>query len=283
MNTLNLYNYFHFGDLFFSRSLIKGLSEKFKINFYHSLSEDVFTDLPNVKEIRGNIPSHFSSMIADLDSIQKGNINTWMGVNGSKYIRHSNIEYCSYSRYMNYVKAILAFYDIPIRDYEYYIPTVNYQNLSNTKELDNSFLQLTNNYKKVVFVSTGPTLSNQSLNFNFCNIIETLSNSHPETLFLVTSTDIKIKHNVVCTLDVFPKLLDINYISQKINTIVGRSSGPYVYCLSKNNLQTNTKTFISFCNTVEHAMFYEYFKCKSIWSNNYNESYIINEIHKNIV
>jgi len=278
METINLYNHGHYGDLFFSRCFIKGLSEKFKINFYHYKPEKMFSDLTYVNEIH-QIPNDF---LQNSSNLEKGNVNTWLGVYEYLYIKGPKW-YCSYSRYMKYVKTVLNYYNIPIRDYDYYIPEIEYNNLDNIINLDETFDILKTKYKKIILMCTGAVMSGQSENFNFSPIIDKLSDLFPDVLFLVTSNDIVNKNNILPTSKFFSNLLDVSYISKKIDIIVGRSSGPYIYGLTKSNLNDKTKKFICFCGDIEHASFFEYYNCDIIWSNNYEENNIINIIKQELI
>lgn len=277
MDTINLYNHFNYGDLFFSRSIIKALSENYNINYFHTKSDKVFSDLKNVNEIHG-IPHTFPVHNSD---ISNGNINTWMGIYNFLYIKGPPW-YCSYSRYMNYIKSILHYLNIPIKDNEYYRPEVNFENITNIEKTKNKFNELNYIYKNIILLCTGPVLSGQSHNFNFSNIIEKLSALYKDTLFLTTSNYNGNKKNVLSTCDLFPSLLDISYISERINLIIGRASGPYGYCLTKNNLKSKNKTFVCFCNEIQHASFYENFEFNLVWSNNYDENNMISIISKEI-
>lgn len=278
---INLYNYWHYGDLFLARSFIKALSEKYKINFYHNKEEKVFKDIFNFSEIVG-IPSHFNFHHSDLNNL---NINTWMGVEDFLYIKGSAKDpkfYCSYKRYMKYIKKILLQLDIPLKDYDYYLPEINFSNL-NTEEVKKKYNNLAKNYKNIILLCTGPTQSNQSFNFNFEPIINSLSDKFKDILFLTTTNIFSKNLNVKSSIELFPTLLDISYISQNINLIVGRSSGPYVYTLFKDNIYNKEKKYVCFCNDKEHALFYEYFKCEVTWSNNYDLKVVEKILQESII
>jgi hypothetical protein len=280
MDSINLYNHFHYGDLFFSRCLIKGLSEKFKINFYHKFENKIFYDLENVNEISG-LPDHFN--LGSSDGMINGNINTWMSVDGGIYILKEGRVRCSFIGYMEYIKKVLNHFNIPIRDYEYYYPEILSENLENKEYLDESFDNLKTKFESIVLICTGKVCSGQAENFEFNPIIDLLSSEFPDILFLVTSDDINLKNNVISTTNLFPSLLDISYISSKINLIVGRASGPYGYCLTKNNLNDKNKTFICFCDCIEHSIFFEVYNCNLIWSNNYEQNHVIVSIRNELL
>ena len=238
----------------------------------------MFSDLKHVNEIH-EIPNIF---LQNSSNLKDGNVNTWLGVYDYLYVKGPKW-YCSYSRYMKYLKNVLNYYDIPIREYEYYIPEIEYNNLDNIKKINDFFNVLKLNYKKIVLICTGIVTSGQSQNFNFSPIVEKLSDTFPDTLFLVTTNDIIPKKNILSINNIFSSLLDISYISKKIDIIIGRSSGPYIYWLTKNNLNDRNKKFICFCNDIEHASFYEYYNCNIIWSNNYEQNNIINIINQELI
>ena len=278
-NNIILYNHFHNGDIFFARMLINILIEKYDITFYHNLKTPLLNDIDGVNEING-IPEILPIHDNYLDKFL---VNTWIGQKGMIYVSKIN-NGCTFENYVVLCKEISNFYSIEIGEVEDLIPDINFQNLNGLDIIDdklNSFGQ----FKKRVLISNGPVLSQQSINFDFTEIINEISNKHKDILFIVTEPINSHNINVICS-DVLtsakPDLLYISYISTKCDIIIGRASGPHTFARIKRNLMDSNKTFISFNHTYSEGKFYENQKSKFIWSNNYTYENIINTINQNI-
>jgi hypothetical protein len=279
--TIHLYNHFHYGDIFLSRMLIKGLSEKFNIKFYHKLNIGLFDDLDFVEEI-GNIPIEFSIHKTNLE---KKFINTWIGQNNMSYITNTSVKGCNFDNYFSMIQDILNYYDIPIREKEYYLPTIHYNKLKDFETIRNNFLNIKNKFDKCVLISNGKVLSSQSLNFDFTSIIHKLSETYPNYLFLITEDILVKKNNVKYTYEFtnrIPDLLYISYFSTQSEICIGRSSGPYTFSLNYENFMNDQKKFISFNNNNSEGFFYNNYKFNFVWSNNYNLDHIYDTIFNNL-
>lgn len=281
MNTLHLYNHWHYGDIFLSRMLIKGLSEKYKIKFYHNLKTGLFEDLPFVEEIIG-VPKDFNLHYTNL---KDGIINTWIGQNGMYYIKNIDSPGCSFKNYMKMIEDILRHYNLGLKEKEFYLPEIIYEKLSNFEEIKNNFYNLKQKYKKCVLISNGEVMSRQSYNFDFSPIIIELANNYPDYLFLITKNFDHNKENIVYTgslTNKTPDLLHISYFSKLSEVLIGRASSPYTYFMTKENIFDKYKTIISFNNTRNEGVFYENLSPKFIWSNNYNLENVYSTIKNNL-
>jgi hypothetical protein len=279
--TITLYNHFHYGDIFLSRMLIKGLSEKFNIKFYHKLNVGLFDDLDFVEEI-GNIPNNFSLHQTNLE--QKI-VNTWIGQNHMSYIKNTSVKGCNFDNYFRMIQDVLNYYNIPIREKEYYLPTIYYDKLKDFETIKNNFLDLKNKFEKCILISNGKVLSAQSLNFDFTPILNKLSEKYPKYLFLVTEDISFKKDNIKSTYELtnrIPDLLYISYFSTQSEVCIGRSSGPYTFSMNYDNFMNNQKKFISFNNTESEGFFYNNHKFNFVWSNNYDLGHIYNTINNNL-
>jgi hypothetical protein len=280
--TIVLYNHYNYGDIHLSRMLIKGLSEKFKIKFYHKLNHGLFEDMAEVEEHSlGNLKGVNSSR-SDL-----GNkvVNTWIGQYGFIYLNSSKCKGCCMETYSLFLKDVLSFYNIEMKDPEYYLPSIDYKKLSDFDTITSSINGVISNYEKVIFISNGDVKSNQSTNFDFTPIIKNLASKFPNYIFLITNDIDNKLPNVVYTGNITNRkqdLLYLSYFSTLSNVIIGRSSGPYTFSLVKENLLDENKTLIGFTNIAAESYFYENKKCKFLWSNNYEINNIENIITSNI-
>lgn len=277
---LNLYNHFNNGDIFYSRMLIKILSPRFKINYYHNNPTPILTDIDDLDEINGVIERWpFHGII-----IEENVLNTWIGCDHLTFLGAHGWG-CFYENYFELCKYVANHFSLEIPSYDDLLPTIDYLKLPNIEKVKENLTKFTNSYKKIILVSTGPVNSSQSCNFDFTNIINTLSIEYPDFLFL-TTTHIDITNkNVLFTENITntkTDLLYISYISTKCDMIIGRTSGPYCYSQVKENLMNPNKIFISFSNIQQEARYFPNQESKVVWSNNYDEENIINTIKKNL-
>jgi hypothetical protein len=277
---INLFNHWHYGDIFFSRIMINSLIEYYDINYYHNLKSPLLIDIDNLTEFNG-IPSNFNLHNSDL--LNK-NINTWIGQDNMKYLTKKNVG-CSFENYMCLVEDILKFLGLQIKNHEDYLPTINYKKISNIDNISEKIESIKKEFKKVILVSNGRVNSGQSVNFNFDPIIERLSHEFNDSVFILTEKTNVSGNNIKYTSDITnysPDLLHISYISTKSDIIIGRSSGPYSYSLVKENVLDPNKTFISFNHKIAEARYYETIKSKLVWSNDYSENNILNKIRNEL-
>lgn len=278
--TLNLYNHFHNGDLFYTRILISMLSNKYNINFYHNLRPHLFYDLENVNEIIG-IPLDYE--INKTDYINN-KINTWIGQNDMIYVGKVNAG-CTFENHFYLAKEICDTLQVQIGESENYLPEINNDKIKNKVLIDFDIVDLKNKYDKLILICNGMVNSGQAFNFSFFNIIKELSERHKNVAFLITNDEIGFQSNVINISSITktsPDLLEIGYISKNCDIIIGRASGPYCFSQNKENLLDINKTFIAISNIEQEAKFFQNMKSKFVWSNNYDILNIFNIINNEI-
>jgi hypothetical protein len=281
--TINVYNHFHNGDIFYSRMLINGLIKKFDINFYHNLTAPLLSDIDGLTEIVG-IPPNFNIHTNDL---QNKNVNAWMGQQNMIFV-NTSIPGCSFENYFEIVKLILNNYEIDIElDEEFYLPTINKEKIFGNENITTFMENLKLNYNKIILLSNGNVNSGQSVNVDLTNLITRLSDKHPDKVFLVTQDILTNNTNIINTSSITkvqPDLLQISLISSFCDIIVGRASGPYCFTHTKENLLDPNKTYISFSNNVNEGVWYKNTKATQKWSPDFNienmYSLINNELNK---
>ena len=275
-DALYLYNHWHYGDIFTSRSLIKPLLTKFNIIFYHNLKAPLLSDIEGLTEIQG-IPFGFDINSSDLT---QNKINAWIGQSQMKYY-HRYESGCSLKNYLSFVFEVLDFYNIPKEDTEYYLPEIDFTKIVKHDEIKSQLKTYKNQYKKIVFISNGDVHSGQSVNFDFTPIIMNLSYEHPEVLFLLSEKNNIQSHNIKFTSDMTllsPDLLQISLISTFCDIIIGRASGPFTYSLVKENILDKNKKFISFNNNPVDANYYNNLGFNLESYSNYDYNFILSTI-----
>jgi hypothetical protein len=254
---IHIYNHFHYGDIFYSRSIVQLLQKKYKINYYHGLKHGLFKDLTFVNEI-SYIPNEFSQS----DSINNNKINSWLGA-------HSVSHSCSYYSNLEILKKISDVFEIPIDDEISLLPEIIYDNLPMKPLIQKDMTELKKRFKKIILISTGNVHSGQSVNFDFSPIIFKLIKNFPDFLFITTTKIFDHIDNLIFTGDITritPDLLEISYISTFCDVIIGRASGPFCFTHTKKNITDKNKIFISFSNIELEGKFYFEGDSKKIWS-----------------
>lgn len=251
-NKVVFYNYWHRGDLHFSRSFVKKISEICLskdiecLYFYNDTDPTILNDI-NVKYV-GLMPGCDNGSDRILDNILY--LNTWYGSRPQILNDQKTTFNCLYSLFSYY----FPYFGVKITDFSPldFFPNIDYSKYY----IENVDIFFRNNLgKRFVLISNGPVLSCQSNNtINFNEIVSNLAKKFTGVIFLLTNKDCQLNFpNVLYTGDIInkdKKFSDINetsYISTFCDTIVGRSSGPYSFSMTKDNMFKTGKNFICFC------------------------------------
>ena len=270
------YNYFHNGDIHYTRQFIKDIISKTNFDNYffaHVNKTGLLKDI-KIEEMDFNLLGDHN-VLNGLDNFTNENgdicINTWIG----RFARYGiNID----SNYRLY-EEVYKFLNISINEKNTYIQTINFDFIN--KDKINSFF--INKNKRILFCN-GKICSGQSTTESFDPIIIRLSETFPNFDFILTDDINRLnKSNIFYTNDIIKMdnndLNEISYLSTFCDVIIGKESGPFAFCTIKDNLMNENKTFINFCDRNDWVWF-PYGNCKYKWSNNYNSMYDI--IKKNI-
>lgn len=252
------------------------LPDNINIRYFHNCKPSLFCDYPNIEELP----------YSELNSVQSQNdipvVNTWIGQENMIYLRSVNYG-CSYENHFFLAKKLANSLGIEVeKDMDKYIPHINYDSLPNIDNIKSKVKDLKNKFQKFILISNGDVQSGQAINFDFTFVVNSLANENPNILFLVTK-DIGLSlPNVMNTssiTEVIPDLLQISYISNFCDIIIGRASGPFCFSHTKENLLNKNKIFVSFCKNKNEGIFYQNQKSKYIWHNNYANENILNLIN----
>lgn len=257
-----LFNHFHRGDLFthkeFARHM-KALMPDSNFEYWHFNHPKVNLDL--------SIPLTSSPERLDrnVKFYEQGDvigINTWIGVWGDIFSKHGGVNISSLYESWEQIfdKLGLQLHSDP----EKYLPQIDYRFFNIEKV--NQFLKK-NTRKKILFCN-GKPMSNQSFDSDMSETIINLANNNQHIDFICTKKFNSKALNVLFTDDIiqdkeefftgikpywFDKptntcdLNEISYLSTKCNAIVGKNSGPYVFCETYDNLKDPSKVMVSFC------------------------------------
>lgn len=243
------FNHFHNGDLHHSRNFVKYFINNYKKNidylYAHENSVEILQDIPNCTyENIKNLQINYKEQI-----INNGNsiyINTWVGQLNFKYL---NLGFgCSFKTNLKLWKDIYNYFKIDMPDdLNILLPSIDLEFKSITPD------------KKCILFCNNITRSGQSDNFNMSELIFNYAIQNKNIECVVSNWDLinkKMPENVKRIDDYC--LNDLNHIgifSQKCDIIVGRTSGPFCFTLTKNNYFMN-KVFISFANGNEDDVFW---------------------------
>lgn len=276
MKDLILYNEFHNGDLFYSRIFLNMLPDNVNIKYFHNCKPSLFCDYSNIEEFP------YSKFYSFKQQNNIPIVNTWIGQNNMIYLNSVNYG-CSYENHFFLAKKLANSLGIKVEeDMDKYIPSVNYDSLPNIDNIKIRVNNLKTKFQKFVLISNGDVHSGQAINFDFTFVVNSLANENPNVLFLVTKDTALTCPNVInisSITEVIPDLLQISYISNFCDVIIGRASGPFCFSHTKENLLNKNKIFVSFCKNKNEGIFYQNQKSKYIWHNDHTNENILNLIN----
>ena len=271
------YSSFGTGDLHNSREIIKNIIKNNPSNYFYAHPQDpkILSDIENLKHSK--IYPFMNSMIPFIKGEENDlYINTWIG-RDSKFVLPGIG--CTLENYLKMFNEILSKVNLQKldRSLEDYIPSINYSKFDIFRI--NEFIK---DHKNLILISNGIVNSEQSINFDFTNIIMKLLDLFPEYDFILTQKINLDTKNLFFTDEIIQTtnsdLNEISYLSLFSKVIIGRSSGPYVFCQVKENYSDPIKKFLSFTKHINASDLIFSGLRKKFWSNATNENDILNKI-----
>ena len=133
---------------------------------------------------------------------------------------------------------------------EYYLPTIDYARYD-IGNIDRYFAGATGRH---VLVCNNAIMSGQAAEVRFNELVPALAAAFPAVTFLISNDngDLPLQPNVRYCTEIIDNpatvcdLNEISYISTHCGLIVGRSSGPYSFSVTKENMQRSK--FLCICN-----------------------------------
>lgn len=244
------HNQFHNGDIHMSREYVKDISNIFgNACFYyyrHNRSSKLLKDIKHIQHIDND---ETLEIIKNSDTSLL--FNTWVASDRNYFNGCNFVGY--YSLMQQYYKLLNI--EDKLKPIEHYVPSVNYEEfqISNVKTY---FNQTT---KRHVLFCNNHANSGQVSNFDMDYILEKICVVFPDINFVVSNRLKQIDApNVIFAEDIIGptddnNLYEISYLSTFCDTIIGRSSGPYSFSITKDNV--NTKKFICMCTNWTDAWF----------------------------
>ena len=255
------YNHYHNGDVFATREIVKIISQQIPgehvyahVNHPKILSDIGFPSIP--------IPPELTVETQGLKIFQKHGIwfiNTWIGCyldiaarDGVSFGNHleTGIHWKLYQKIWQHAcEQISQQLGITVQipnDINLIVPAIQQDFYTNESFL-RSKLDLD---QPMVLISNGPSLSGQShqrhdMSMWFHNLVE----KYPQVQWIFTHRTPLIADNVFYTQDIFVNavcdLNEIGDLSKWCKVVVGRNSGPFLFCNRQDTLFDPTKTFIA--------------------------------------
>lgn len=290
------FNHYHRGDLFTHKEFvrhIKKLLPDISYEYWHFNHPKVNLDLQIPLT---NTPNQIDqkTVFCYINTNETLGINTWIGARPDILSTYKGVNLQSLydSWKIIFDKIGLKLYDDP----EQYLPSIDYS-FFNVKNID-EYLSKSN--KKRVLICNGKPMSNQSFQSDMQEIISSLASKYENIDFICTKKIERRYQNIHFTDDIIRDddefrgenpfwndrskntcdLNEISYLSTKCDVIIGKNSGPFVFCETKENFKDSTKIIVSFSNGPQESMSNNVdFKCDYRLITNHVESNIYNIIN----
>lgn len=251
INNIIFYSHEKNGDCFVNKGYVKSIMNRIpelSYSYAHDHHHNIVADL-NCRVVRTfQIPPEIVKTQKAILHEDSGTmfINTWIGCWIGQYLvhgQHANFPliHTAWSEFLNMLELKIE------GDYDFYLPETDYSFYDLT--VAENYLQKISTKPLIVFCN-GIQQSGQSAMGLMPNTLNKLAQKYQDHEFLVTyKVDVDLP-NVTYTDDLFESkegnLNHISYISTKAKLIVGKNSGPFSFCHTKENLNDPNKTFVSF-------------------------------------
>jgi hypothetical protein len=270
MAKIVFFNNLHRGDLLtnkeFVRQVKKELQEidnQFAFEYLHfnhpKLTKDL--DIPKVGD-----PTDLDKYTPYYQEGDTFYVNTWIGSAWDNFVEHGGINMNSlWHQWQRIFTAINQKFSVNLtlkQEKEFYLPNIDFSKF-NISSIDD-YLQKNVDAKKIL-ICNGPPMSGQSFLYNMESFINDVAQKNKDVHFICTTKFATNEDNVLFTDDIILDseiehkrapwedrvnnncdLQEISYLSENCNAIVGKNSGPFVFCETKNNFMDSNKKFLSY-------------------------------------
>jgi hypothetical protein len=265
MSKIIFFNHYHRGDLLTHKEFIRQLQNElpdFTFEYMHFNHPKLTRDLniPLVGE-----PTNLDAKTPFYQDEGVLYINTWIGCFWDIFCEHGGINMNSlWHQWDKILDTINGHFDTEIAlraDKESYLPKIDFAKFD-VSSID-EFLK-TNTNKKIL-ICNGPPKSGQSFSDNMQDFINLAAEESPNIDFICTTKFDTTLDNVLFTDDIIVDnevedkrapwedreinncdLQEISYLSEHCDAIVGKNSGPFVFCETYNNYMNPNKKFLSY-------------------------------------
>lgn len=264
IKNITFYNEWHNGDIFSGKAYMSEIIQvlpEFNYSYVHSSHEKVMADLP-AKYLPDSTLSFMIRRKKDTKTYLTNDtlyLNTWVGAwrelslaneihgNWAFFRRMYSVIYDIINNRINEKKLRISDNELD------YIPSTNFS-FYETKLVDD-YIEKTNG-KKLHLFCNGHVRANQS-NLGLMDlIINNLADIFNKDILICTAKFITNKRNIVFTDDILKLNNDINeiaYLSTYCRTIIGKNSGPYMFCHIKQNFNNSNICFVSLSTSISDS------------------------------
>ena len=249
------FNHYHNGDLFHSKPFIADIINKLKdvkVCYFHGKDIRVIADL-EIPQFDINLlgaDTNHQIIQGHMNGIPTLFVNTWIGA----YFNLLGEGDCSFKftyRMWKHIYDSLKkqfWLDIDIDDdIIQYWASIDYKKY-HTINID-YFIEETKDKMRILICNSpgesGQCVNNTDLEYE----IRDLAEIYKDHVFITTARISNPKDNIFYSGDitrVMPDLNEISYLSKSCSLIVGRSSGPFCFSTTKENINDPNKTFFCF-------------------------------------
>jgi len=252
MTTICFYNHWHNGDVFSGKAYIWNLMTQFPgFNYVHAINTHPKTicDLrcPIISVV--DLPECADWQIKGAHTEDTIYVNTWFGV----YRHETSQQHEVHANYVSLHKMWCGIY-VKLSQLLGITIKVGANPLVGVGQTDWSCFQthLADHFvhahaaRKMHLFCNGDVRSGQSDVGDMHDLINSLAVAHADQVFVATKKFDTVNPNVYFTDNIFQLDNDINeiaYLSTHANLIVGKNSGPFMYCHVKDNVHDSAKKF----------------------------------------
>ena len=259
------FNHYHRGDLHTHKEFIRQIKNTLSditleyLHFNHpKLTSDL--DIPKVGDPNNLDPK--SPFYQDEGVLY---VNTWIGCHWDLFCKHGGINMDSLCASWKIIfDTINSFFgsELVLQEKEFYLPSIDYTKFETTNIT--KYISSNSEYKKIL-ICNGPVKSGQSFDPDMKEQLEVVADRHSKVHFICTQKFNTTKSNILFTDDIIQDNIEsdtrapwedrkinscdmpeISYLSTLCNAIVGKNSGPFVFCETKENYMDSSKKFLSF-------------------------------------
>lgn len=260
------FNHYHRGDLLTSREFIRQIKNElptFEFEYLHFNHPKLTRDLDIPKVGDPSSLDHKTPFYQEEDTLY---INTWIGCFWDIFCEHGGINMHSlYATWGKILETLNAYFetDITLRqEKESYLPRIDYDRY-NISSVANYLA--TSEATGRVLICNGPPKSGQSFTDNMQDFINPIAEKNPGVDFVCTTKFNTTHPNVLFTDDLIKDtevedkrapwedrdvnncdLFEISFLSQYCDAVVGKNSGPFVFCETYDNYMDPKLKFLSF-------------------------------------
>jgi hypothetical protein len=266
MAKIVFFNHYHRGDLLTHKEYVRQIKNELpdvEFEYLHFNHPKLTRDLDIPKTGEPATLDNKTPFYQDGDILY---VNTWIGCFWDIFCKYGGINMNSlWHQWEKIFETINLAFSVDLKlkeEKEFYLPSIDFSKF-NVSSID-KYLEESLGRKKILLCNGSPK-SGQSFVYNMKDYIEKVAKNYSDVDFICTEkfeTDI---NNVLFTDDIikdteieekrapwedrelnFCDLQEISYLSENCDAIVGKNSGPFVFCETKTNYMNPKKKFLSY-------------------------------------